>query len=85
MAEQTAADDTDRIVRRIRAFAESIENPGRWRVEIPVASYDAVKEQLDTTKDLNTYYEGVVLCYSQQRDEPRVVYKADLAEHMEGA
>lgn len=85
MAEQTTADDVDRIVNQIRAFAESIDDPDLWRILVPVESFDAVKERLDTEYDVGTYYQGIGLCYTQDFDAARVEYRADLADHMEDA
>ncbi|WP_226043322.1 hypothetical protein [Natrinema sp. DC36] len=74
-------DETGRTADRIRTFSESIDDPEKWRVLIPVDSFDAVKRQLETTEDCGTYYDGLTLCYSQYDDEVMVEYRSALSDH----
>jgi len=71
-------------IRQIREFAEGIERPDRWRILVPTASWDEVKQRLDTDGvDLGTAYDGITLCYSRHHDVPRAEYRAALPTPLE--
>lgn len=70
----------DEIVRDIRALSASIDHPEHWRVVIPVDEYDDVTDQLETTHDPGTYFDGISLVWSNRHDEPRAECKTSLAE-----
>lgn len=77
-----SSDGTDRIVGKIQAFSQSVEDPCLWRILIPSDSFDSVKDQLETENDVGTYYNGIKLCYTQHHDETRVEYGSNLSDHL---
>jgi hypothetical protein len=82
MSEQSDG-EVEQMAERIRTFAQDVENPDDWMIVVPVEEYGDVKDVLDTTKDLSTYYQEIPLCYGDGYDETQVRLKRSLSDHLE--
>jgi len=51
-------------------------------IVVPYENYEEVKQSLDTTKDVGTYYNGISLCYGDGYEQTQIKLKRSLEKHL---